>query len=65
VLPTGDFVRSEGFADETRPSGAVPVMRRHKPSNTGRIVINGPVSSSGRCGSARSGQLSATGILGR
>lgn len=34
-----------------RPSGALPVMRRHKPSNTARIVINGKVYSLGRWGS--------------
>lgn len=34
-----------------RPSGALPVMRRHKPTNTARIVINGKVYSLGRWGS--------------
>lgn len=33
-----------------RPSGALPVMRRHKPSNTARIVIDGKVYSLGRWG---------------
>ena len=34
-----------------RPSGELPVMRRHKPTNTARIVINGKVYSLGRWGS--------------
>lgn len=34
-----------------RPSGALPVMRRHKPPNTARIVIDGKVYSLGRRGS--------------
>lgn len=34
-----------------RPSGALPVMRRHRPTNTARIVINGKVYSLGRWGS--------------
>lgn len=34
-----------------RPSGALPVMRRHRPTNTARIVISGKVYSLGRWGS--------------
>lgn len=34
-----------------RQSGALPQMRRHKPTNTARIVINGKVHSLGRWGS--------------
>ncbi len=33
-----------------RPSGALPVMRRHKLTNTARIVIDGKVYSLGRWG---------------
>jgi integrase len=35
-----------------RPSGALPVMRRHKPTNTARICVGGKVHSLGRWGSA-------------
>jgi len=34
-----------------RPSGALPVMRHHKPTNTARIVFRGKVFSLGRWGS--------------
>jgi integrase len=34
-----------------RPSGALPAMRRHKPTNTARIVVGGKVHSLGRWGS--------------
>jgi len=34
-----------------RPSGALPQMRRHRPTNTARIVIDGKVHSLGRWGS--------------
>lgn len=34
-----------------RPSGALPVMRHHKPTNTARIVVGGKVHSLGRWGS--------------
>lgn len=34
-----------------RPSGALPAMRRHRPTNTARIVIGGKVHSLGRWGS--------------
>lgn len=34
-----------------RPSGALPQMRRHRPTNTARIVIDGRVHSLGRWGS--------------
>lgn len=34
-----------------RPSGALPVMRRHKPTNTARINVGGKVHSLGRWGS--------------
>jgi integrase len=34
-----------------RPSGALPQMRRHRPTNTARIVIGGKVHSLGRWGS--------------
>ena len=34
-----------------RQSGALPQMRRHKPTNTARIVIDGRVHSLGRWGS--------------
>lgn len=34
-----------------RPSGALPVMRRHKPTNTARITVGGKVHSLGRWGS--------------
>ncbi len=35
-----------------RPSGTLPAMRRHKPTNTARITIGGRVHSLGRWGSA-------------
>ena len=35
-----------------RPSGTLPAMRRHKPTNTARITIGGKVHSLGRWGSA-------------
>ena len=34
-----------------RQSGALPQMRRHKPTNTARMVIDGKVHSLGRWGS--------------
>lgn len=34
-----------------RPSGALPAMRHHKPTNTARIVVGGKVHSLGRWGS--------------
>lgn len=34
-----------------RPSGALPVMRRHKPTNTARIFVGGKLHSLGRWGS--------------
>jgi hypothetical protein len=34
-----------------RPSGALPAMRHHKPTNTARIVVDSKVHSLGRWGS--------------
>ena len=34
-----------------RPSGALPAMRRHKPTNNARITVAGKVHSLGRWGS--------------
>jgi hypothetical protein len=31
-----------------RPSGALPQMRRHKPTNTARITLGGKIHSLGR-----------------
>jgi hypothetical protein len=35
----------EDYAMRRRPSGTLPAMRRHKPTNTARITIGGKVHS--------------------
>jgi len=42
----------EDSAMGRRPSGALPVMRRHKPTNTARVVVGGKFHSLGRWGTA-------------
>jgi len=51
VLPFCDPFIAENTAMGRRPSGALPMMRRHKPTNTARITVGGKVVSLGRWGS--------------
>ena len=52
VLPFCVPLKAEDSAMGRRPSGSLPAMRRHKPTNTARLTVGGKVQSLGRWGSA-------------